>query len=238
MEWFSRLGVALTALAFVALASAALVSVDADGEVTIAVRAQAVGDPVAIIAPLPDEVSNGTWWNLDGSDSSDDGFITNYTWAVTVGDATTYVWGQAESFKFRTLGLYEITLTVTDNENKTAQAFTAVYSIIDSDKDGLPDWWEMSYLYKLDFTGSDDNDGDKYTNLQEYASGTSPIEKDPQPGLVKYLTDNWMYLAVIAAAIVGVVLAIRPRMKRKRKREEKKKIEAALEIERALEAEK
>lgn len=199
----------------------------------------AAGDPVAVISPLPDEVSNGTWWNLNASGSSDsDGMITNFTWSITVAKNESRLYGQMENFKFRTLGLYKIVLTVRDNDNKTASAFTAVYSVIDSDSDGMPDWWEMKYFLSLRESGSDDHDRDGYSNLQEYASHTDPTAKDPQPGLVSFVKDNWLYLAIIAAAIVGAILAIMPRMKRRRERDEKTKIEFALEIEKALQGEK
>lgn len=201
-------------------------------------NALAAGDPVALISPLPDEVSNGTWWNLNASGSSDsDGMITDFTWTITVAGTVSHLYGQMEDFKFRTLGLYEIVLTVRDNDNKTASAFTAVYSIIDSDSDGMPDWWEIEHFLFLSESGSDDHDRDGYTNLQEYASHTDPTAKDPQPGLVQYVKDNWLYLAIIAAAVVGALLFFMPRMKRKRDKDEKTKIEFAIEIEKALHGE-
>ena len=49
----------------------------------------------------------------------------------------------------------------------------------DSDKDGMPDWYER--LYGLDVHGNDahhDPDGDGRTNLQEYNAGTNPILAD------------------------------------------------------------
>ena len=198
-------------------------------------EALAAGDPVAVISPLPDEVSNGTWWNLNGSGSADSGgWIMNFSWSITVAGMTSHLYGQREDFKFRTLGLYKIVLTVTDNDNQTASAFTAVYSIVDSDRDGMPDWWEIKYFLFLSESGSGDYDRDGFTNLQEFASHTDPTAKDPQPGFVQSMKDNWLYLTIIAAAVVGAMLFFMPRMKRRRERDEKKKIEFAIEIEKAL----
>ena len=47
--------------------------------------------------------------------------------------------------------------------------------IVDTDANGLPDWWEKLYLGAL--TGTDpsgDSDHDGLTNLQEFLAGTSP----------------------------------------------------------------
>jgi len=193
-----------------------------------------------VIGWLPNEVSNGTWWNLDASQSYDpDGIIANYTWSITINNATTYLYAQGESFKFKALGLYKIMLTVQNTSGNSSTAFTAVYSIVDLDGDDLPDWWEVKYFGAIpEQSGSDDYDNDGYSNLQEYASRTDPTVKNAQPTLVENLKDNWMYLAAIAAVVVAIVLALWPIMKKRRKQEEKKTVEAALEIERALEGEK
>jgi len=193
-----------------------------------------------VIGWLPNEVSNGTWWNLDASQSYDpDGIIANYTWNITINNATTYLYAQGESFKFKALGLYKIMLTVQNTSGNSSTAFTAVYSIVDLDGDDLPDWWEVKHFGAIpEQSGSDDYDNDGYSNLQEYASRTDPTVKNAQPTLVENLKDNWMYLAAIAAVVVAIVLALWPIMKKRRKQEEKKTVEAALEIERALEGEK
>jgi hypothetical protein len=49
---------------------------------------------------------------------------------------------------------------------------------VDSDGDGIPDWWEKKYgLDPNDPSdGAKDKDGDGYTNLEEYLNGTDPTE--------------------------------------------------------------
>lgn len=211
-----------------------------DATPSVSAQTQQAGGPVAVIGWLPNEVSNGTWWNLDASQSTDpDAIITNYTWSITINNATTYIYAMGESFKFKALGLYKILLTVRDSNGNSSTAFTAVYSIIDLDGDALPDWWEVKYFGSIpEQSGSDDYDHDGYTNLQEYASGTDPTVKDAQPTLIENLKANWMYLAAIAAVIVAIAIALWPIMKKRRKQEEKKTVEAALEIERALQGDK
>jgi hypothetical protein len=46
---------------------------------------------------------------------------------------------------------------------------------VDSDSDGLPDTWETSYFRDLSQGPGDDYDHDGRTNLEEYESGTIPI---------------------------------------------------------------
>jgi Bacterial Ig domain/Beta-propeller repeat/Carboxypeptidase regulatory-like domain/IPT/TIG domain/Bacterial TSP3 repeat len=49
---------------------------------------------------------------------------------------------------------------------------------VDSDGDGLPDWWEMQYFGNLSQTAGVDPDGDGYTNLQEYQRGMNPTKAE------------------------------------------------------------
>jgi hypothetical protein len=194
----------------------------------------AAGDPIAVIEPLPEEVSNGTWRYLDGQNSTyASGTIDEYAWDILYNGVHTRYFEPLKNFIFRQLGLYVITLTITTNDNKTAIAYTAVYSIPDSDSDLMPDWWEVKYFGDLDETADADPDGDGYTNLQEYASGTNPMVKDP-PWYVK----NWYYIAAIAGVVVAAFIIAYPKLKKRRKADVKKQIEAAIEIEKALEEDK
>ena len=191
-------------------------------------------DPVAVITPLPDYVSNGTWWTLDGSQSQ--GVIVAYLWNVTLGNETTFLNSMSEIRRFETLGLYKITLTVTDNRSRNSTAFTAVVSVLDSDQDTLPDWWELKYFESLDEIASGDYDGDKFDNLEEYAKGTNPEEKDPRPTFVQMVKENWVTALVIAVALALIILALVFFMGKRLKKREKVKIQAAIAIEKALES--
>jgi len=45
---------------------------------------------------------------------------------------------------------------------------------LDSDADGLADWWELQYFGNLNQTAGGDPDGDGISNLQEYQQGRNP----------------------------------------------------------------
>lgn len=53
--------------------------------------------------------------------------------------------------------------------------FTTPAYADDTDGDGLPDSWEMSYFGDLDEGTYDDPDTDDYPNIVEYQLATSPI---------------------------------------------------------------
>jgi hypothetical protein len=57
-------------------------------------------------------------------------------------------------------------------------AYKADAAVLDSDGDGMPDWWEKKYgLDPNDPSdAAKDPDGDGYTNLEEYLNGTDPTK--------------------------------------------------------------
>jgi hypothetical protein len=52
------------------------------------------------------------------------------------------------------------------------------YLNMDSDRDGLPDWWERRYFGDVRLDGRVDSDGDGLTNAQELQWGTNPKSRD------------------------------------------------------------
>jgi len=59
-----------------------------------------------------------------------------------------------------------------------------IYKIapLDSDADGLPDWWEFAYFGSTTVAAPGaDADSDGATNLQEYQAGTDPLSAQSKP---------------------------------------------------------
>jgi hypothetical protein len=231
-------GVAVLAVAaFSILLTGGLWAVDSgptDNEMH-AVTLQVEGAPVAIISPMPEVVWNGTQLQLVGSESYDaDGTIVTYAWKVEH-DGTFYdLFGDTPRFRFVEMGLYLIRLTVTDDDGKEGVDFSAVYAVLDSDLDGIPDWWEMKYLNGLSETDSDDSDGDGYSNLEEFAQGTDPLVPDPAEGL---LERYWKIILIGAAVVAAAVAVTYPFRRRKKKETERRKMDLAIEIQSALDEE-
>ncbi|HEX7652656.1 MAG TPA: BNR-4 repeat-containing protein, partial [Verrucomicrobiae bacterium] len=63
----------------------------------------------------------------------------------------------------------------------------------DSDGDGLPDAWELSYFGSLAYGANDDPDRDGYSTLQEYLAGSNPLDANSVPGDINgnNLPDAW-----------------------------------------------
>jgi len=52
---------------------------------------------------------------------------------------------------------------------------------IDSDAQGLPDWWQLQYFGTTGVDPYGDADGDGWNNIQEFRNGTSPVGFDTPP---------------------------------------------------------
>jgi hypothetical protein len=190
--------------------------------------------PVAVIADLPDSISNGTQKTLSAADSYDpDGHIVSWLWTLEHNDTVEYLDQETEVYQFVKPGLYKIRLAVTDNASNIGVNFTAVYSVIDSDSDGMPDWWEVKYFDGISTKPTWDPDKDGYTNFEEYVHGTDPFEFDAAEG-EGFLEQYWREITIVVGVIAVSSALVYRRQRRQRKDDERERIEYAIEIQKAL----
>lgn len=72
----------------------------------------------------------------------------------------------------------------------TGMLTTQSMSDVDSDNDGIPDWWEMLHFNNLTTANAtSDNDGDGVSDLHEYLSGTDPNDADNYLRVVSHSHD-------------------------------------------------
>lgn len=84
---------------------------------------------------------------------------------------------------------YDEVVRYQTDPNSTAD-FPVIGSVVDSDGDGLPDWWERKHFGNLTATdGSGDADFDGLTDYEEYVIGSNPRVADAA-GLQLRLSDE------------------------------------------------
>lgn len=89
-----------------------------------AVLAQLPGDPVAEAGP-DQTVTVGSIVVLNGSGSTDDGQVVNYTWTFTDGDPQ-ILYGEVVTYVFLREAMIEVTLNITDDEGNHGTDVTVV----------------------------------------------------------------------------------------------------------------
>ena len=73
---------------------------------------------------------------------------------------------------------YEYQVAALRTGDLDQQSNNLLVSFVDTDGDGLPDSWEMTYFHNLSQGASDDSDGDGLDNSLEYQYGTDPTIAD------------------------------------------------------------
>ncbi|MHC4550398.1 MAG: hypothetical protein ACYTEZ_16640 [Planctomycetota bacterium] len=128
--------------------------------------------------PFPGQTHLGSWdvftskFDLDGNPQ------WNFQFGTPAADWPTSV-ALCEGAVF-VAGYTEGSLGGDPPETRQREAFVVklVDPLVDSDGDGLPDWWEMQVFGTLDYGPDDDPDGDGLTNAQEYEYGTAANNAD------------------------------------------------------------
>ncbi len=86
-------------------------------------------------AGADDTITVGSTFVFDGSGSSDDVLVVNYTWTFEYDGEPVTLYGEAPSFDFDEVGTYEVTLTVEDAEGLT-DTDTVVITVEEDDGSG------------------------------------------------------------------------------------------------------
>lgn len=127
---------------------------------------------------------------------------------------STYGGKYVYSKTYVTLGKYVFNIASEDTSGniKTTEnkVFWITTDVDDRDSDGMPDWWEERYGFDpYDPTDAEqDEDGDGYTNVEEYKSGDNPLKRLSSLQEIAYkLRQNWSYL-VISVILFILIIAL------------------------------
>lgn len=120
-----------------------------------------------------------------------------------------YIYSQT----YEILGKYTFYIISEDNSGNKRKTedkeFWITNDINDTDNDGMPDSWEERYGFDpYDPTDSkQDEDGDGYTNFQEYKSGYNPLKHlSSLKEIVYKFRENWNYLIVSVIFFVLIIV--------------------------------
>ncbi|MCK4757266.1 MAG: right-handed parallel beta-helix repeat-containing protein [Thermoplasmata archaeon] len=151
-------------------------------------------DPVADAGPYQ-TVAEGTIVIFDGSSSTDNIGIVNYTWTFNDGVQNITLYEVAPTHNFTIAGNYTVTLTVKDDASNSDAGTMMVSvnptSIVDTDGDGVPDDQDEFPDDPDETTDTDgdgigdnadtDDDDDGFLDEWEETLGTDPADSDDTP---------------------------------------------------------
>ena len=91
-------------------------------------------------------------------------------------------------------------------KSELSECVSAKGAIIDSDNDGLPDYWLDMFptITELEDISGTDSDGDELTNFQEYQNGTNPLNPDTDGDNVYDSVEPWYNLNPLEPKTDGV----------------------------------
>jgi len=138
------------------------------------------GNPPVADAGPDDTISAGTIYDFDGSGSTDDEGIVNYTWNFTHDSTDTYLYDVNPQFTFNIPGVYIVTLRVEDAQSEwdtdTVQ-ITVIDDVPPIADAGSDDSVKVNTPYIFDASGSWDNVGIVWYNWTfddgSYDNGTN-----------------------------------------------------------------
>jgi hypothetical protein len=94
----------------------------------------------------------------------------------------------------------------------TSQVATLTVLITDTDRDGIPDQWELAYGLNPNTNDAGlDPDGDGMDNLEEYVAGTDPNDPESCLRIALVRSDGW-FLQFNAMSNISYTLQARPNL--------------------------
>lgn len=153
----------------------------------------------------PDQVvDQGGTAHLDGTDSSDNWRIENYTWSFFNGAENIILYGPLPQSQFTVEGIFTVVLEVRDPAGNSAEDSLVVEVVgTDSDGDGLTDWDEEN-VYGTDPSEAD-TDGDGMNDGDEVELGRDPLTSDEEED---DSSEEYWWITPLLGAIVVAVLVI------------------------------
>ena len=88
-----------------------------------------------------------------------------------------FAWSNASWWTNAFVGQYILSVVALDNAGGRSDARTVTITVaLDSDGNGMPDYWQLRYFGHLGVDPNADPDGDGISNLQEYQYGIDPTD--------------------------------------------------------------
>ncbi len=106
---------------------------------------------------------------------------TNGTADTLLGVSTqspySFIWTNSSWWANAFDGQYTISAVALDNAGGWSDAQSVTITVaLDSEGNGMPDYWQLQYFDQLGIDPDADPDGDSISNLQEYQNGTCPTD--------------------------------------------------------------
>jgi len=183
-------------------------------------------------------VSQGNFVHFNGTASTDNWMIGNFTWTFFDGRGLVTLYGPYPERRFTVAGGFLVLLEVRDLAGNADQDYMLVLvTETDTDGDGLSDWDEESE-YGTD-PGEVDTDGDGMGDGAEVAAGRDPLTADEEEKEEKPLAEKlwWVFLLLAVVSLVALVLLVLLRFAGRRSEEPEDEVEPTEDEEKSPEEE-
>jgi alpha-tubulin suppressor-like RCC1 family protein len=102
---------------------------------------------------------------------------SNMPLSVSTQSPYSFIWTNSLWWTNAFIGQYTLSAVAVDNSGARSDPQSVTFTIgLDSNGNGMPDYWQLQYFGQLGVDPNTDPDGDDISNLQEYQNGTNPTD--------------------------------------------------------------